>query len=206
MTRDELKSTVKSKIDELTPFDGGLALITSDVNLQNNPVELYIEQFIDQSARETLLEAPAHVLPLTVLSGLVFDLTNKKVTIPQPADFLRMGIVKFASWERPVYTVTYPGNPEYNKQLNTYLRSGHSRPKVIWMNISGAPVFICYGVESLTGADARYTAETVAENMPEILYEAMTWHCAFQVLEVFDREKLSQMAMGRYTKSLSILS
>ena len=49
MTRSELSDIVKSKIDELAPFDGGLALITAPGNMGNNPIETYIEQFLDES-------------------------------------------------------------------------------------------------------------------------------------------------------------
>jgi hypothetical protein len=206
MTRDALKAIVKDKIDELTPFDGGLALITSDANVANNPVDIYIEQFIDASARETLLEAPVHTLPLTVFSTIAYDTTtNKTAKITLPANFLRLAVIKFSSWDRPVFRVTYPGDPEYNKQFDKYLRSGKSRPKVIWIDEAGTPKLLCYGVESATGNDTQYTAETVAEDMPDILLDPMTWHCAFTVLEVFGRDKLSQMAFGRFEKSLNLL-
>jgi hypothetical protein len=204
-TRTELTAIVKSKIDELTPFDGGLALITATGNVANNPIEIYIEQFLDESAKETLLEAPIHVLPLTAFTGIVFDLTIKKATIPIPITYLRVGIIKFSSWARPVYRALYPGDPGYENQFNPYLRAGKAKPKAIWINESGSAELICYGVESNTGYDARYVAETLAENMPSKLVEPMTWHCAFQVLQVFDKDKLSQVAYMRYSKSLSLL-
>jgi hypothetical protein len=205
-TRAEITAIVKKKIDELTPFDEGLALITATVNVANNPVDLYIEQFLNESAKETLLEAPVHVLPMTAFASITFDLTLKKATITIPtSSYLRVGIIKFASWERPVYRATYPGDPDYNKQFNIYLRSGKSRPRAVWINDEGTPKLVCYGVESNTDYDARYVGITWAENMPSKLIEPMTWHCAFQVLEVFDKDKLSQTAYARYSKALSLL-
>ena len=204
-TRAEITAIVKQKIDELTPFDGGLALITTTGNLANNPVDFYIERFLDESAKETLLEAPFHVLPLTSFSNIVFDLALKKATINIPTTYLRVGIIKFSSWERPVFRATYPGDPDYNKQFNVYLRAGKSRPRAIWINNNLTNELICYGVESNTGYDARYVNITMAENMPTKLIEPLTWHCAFQVLEVFDKDKLSQTAYARYSKALSLL-
>lgn len=204
-TRSELSAIVKSKIDELTPFDGGLALITAPGNLANNPVEIYIEQFLDESAKETLLEAPVHVLPQTAIASILYDIPNKKATVTLPSDYLRVGSILFTSWERPVYTATYPGDPEYKKQFNPYLRAGKARPRAVWISDAGVGKLVCYGVESATGNNVYYVALIPAESMPDILLEAMTWHCASQVLEVFDRAKLSEMALGRYVKALSIL-
>jgi len=204
-TRTELSDIVKSKIDELAPFDGGLTLITAPGNTGNNPIETYIDQFLDESAKETLLEAPVHVLPLTAFAAPTFDLTLKKATIVIPESFLRVGVIQFASWERPVYKAIYPYNPNYSKQFNRWLRGGSARPAAVWVSVAGVGNLVCYGVTSNTGYEAKYVAETVAEDMPDILHEPLTWHCAFQTLEVFDKEKLSQMALGRYTKSLSLL-
>lgn len=204
-TRTELSDIVKSKIDELAPFDGGLTLITAPGNTGNNPIETYIEQFLDESAKETLLEAPVHILPLTAFSAPTFDLTLKKATITIPTLYLRVGVIQFSSWERPVYRALYPGDPNYSKQFNRWLRGGSARPTVVWISEAGAGKLVCYGVTSNTGYKAYYVAETVAESMPDKLHEPMTWHCAFQVLEVFDKEKLSQVAYARYTKALSLL-
>jgi hypothetical protein len=204
-TRSELSAIVKSKIDELTPFDGGLALITAPGNLANNPVETYIDQFLDESAKETLLEAPAHVLPMEIFPTVTYDLPNKKATISIPADYLRVGSILFTSWARPVYNATYPSDPNYLKQFNPFLRAGKARPKATWISVGGAGKLVCYGVESATGNDLLYVALLLAEDMPNILVDAFTWHCVFQVLQVFDKEKLSQMAYGRYVKALSIL-
>jgi len=204
-TRPELSDIVKSKIDELTPFDGGLTLISAPGNTANNPVETYIEQFLDESAKETLLESPIHVLPVTDFSELTFDLSLKKATIAIPSSYLRVGAIQFASWLRPVYKATYPGDPNYLKQFNRWLRGGSARPVVLWIKEEGIEKLVCYGVTSNTDYEASFVALTVAEEMPTNLIEPLTWHCAFQVLQVFGKDKLSQMAYGRYTKSLSLL-
>lgn len=204
-TRTELSDIVKSKIDELAPFDGGLTLITAPGNTGNNPIETYIDQFLNDSAKETLLEAPFHVLPLTAFATITYDLPNKKAVITIPTTYLRVGIIKFSSWERPVYRAIYPGDPDYAKQFNRWLRGKSARPAAVWMSEAGTGKLICYGVTANTGTDARYVAETVAESMPANLHNAMTWHCASQVLQVYDKEKLSQMAYSRYIKSLSLL-
>lgn len=204
-TRTELSDIVKSKIDELAPFDGGLTLITAPGNTGNNPIETYIDQFLDESAKETLLEAPYHVLPLSNFSTIAFDLTNKKATITLPATYLRVGIIKFSSWDRPVFKAIYPGDPEYSRQFNRWLRGGKSRPTAVWITESGVAKLICYGVTSNTGYEAYCVLETAAENMPDKLHEPLTWHCAFQVLQVFEKEKQGEIAYTRYLKALSLL-
>jgi len=204
-TRSELSAIVKSKIDELTPFDGGLTLITAPGNLANNPVEIYIDQFLDESAKETLLEAPQHVLPMQAFTTVAYDIPGKNAKITLPADYLRVGTILFTSWERPVYSATYPGDPSYNKQFNQYLRAGKARPKATWISEANVGKLICYGVEYASGNNLYYVKLLLAEEMPDILLDALSWHCAFQVLEVFAKDKLSQMAYGRYVKSLSLL-
>lgn len=204
-TRAELSAIVKSKIDELAPFDGGLTLITAPANELNNPIESLIEQFLDESAKETLLEAPVHVLPLTTFLTIAFDLTLSKATITVPANFLRVGVIQFSSWLRPINKALFPGDIDYAKQFNRWLRGGKARPAAVWMNESGAGKLICYGVTSNTAYTAKYVAITVAESIPDILHDPLTWHCASQVLQVMDKQKLSELAYGRYGKALSIL-
>jgi hypothetical protein len=205
MTRPELIELVKTKIDELTPFDGGLALITATGNTNLNPIETYIEQFLDESAKETLLEAPSRVLPMTAFETITYDLPNKKATLTLEDDYLRVGVLKFSTWERPVYSALYPGDPRYSKQFNRWLRGGIARPAAYYINVGGIGYLICYGIEAATDNEASYVAITIAEDMPDILLEPMTWHCAFQVLEVYAKDKASEMAYARYTKSLSLL-
>jgi hypothetical protein len=204
-TTAELTAIVKSKIDELTPFDGGLALITATGNLANNPIDTYIVQFLNESAKETLLETPIHALPLTNFATIDFDLTLKKATITIPSNYLRISVVRFSSWERPVSNVTRPGEAGYIMMDNPYLRPGKKRPRVFWIIESGIPKLVCYGVESNSNYTAKYVAETLAINIIGKLIEPMTWHCAFQVLQVFDKDKLSQTAYARYAKALSLL-
>ena len=205
MTRTELSEIVKSKIDELTPFDGGLVLITAPGNTGNNPIETYIDQFLDESSKETLLEASHHVLPLTVLSTIAYDLTNKKATITLPTDYLRVGYLKFSSWYQSVYSALYPGDPDYLKQFNRWLRGSKVRPAATWVNEAGIAKLICYGVTSNTGNEAYYVAETAAEDMPDKLIDSLTWHCASQTLQVFGKDKASELAYTRYLKSLTLL-
>ena len=205
MTRPELSDIVKSKIDELTPFDGGLVLITAPGNTDNNPIKTYIDQFLDESAKETLLEAPSHVLPLTSFTGIVYDLPNSKATIPLPLTYLRVGYIKFSSWTRPVYNALYPGDPEYIKQFNRWLRGSKARPTATWLSEAGVAKLICYGVTANTGNEAYCVLETLAENMPDKLTESLTWHCASLVLQVFEKEKASGLAYQRYSKSLTLL-
>lgn len=204
-TRPELLDLVKSKIDELTPFDGGLTLITAPGNTGNNPIETYIDQFLNESAKETLLEAPPHVLPLTAFTIISYDLSNRKAIITLPSDYLRVGSIKFSSWQRPVYEAIYPGDPAYSKQFNRWLRGGTARPSAVWISEAGAGKLVCYGVTSNTGNDLKYVALMVAEDMPDILLESLTWHCAHVTLQVFDKPKASELAYAKYMKSLSIL-
>jgi hypothetical protein len=204
-TTAELTAIVKSKIDELTPFDGGLALITATGNVANNPIDTYIVQFLEESAKETLLEASLSVLPSSSFEGIIFDLTLKKATVTIPVNYLRLFVMHFSSWERPVYNVTKPEDMGYIMMDNPHLRPGKKRPRVFWIIESGIPKLVCFGIESNSGYNARYVPITLAINIPTKLIEPMTWHCAFQVLQVFDKDKLSQTAYARYAKALSLL-
>ena len=204
-TRSALSAIVKSKIDELTPFDGGLSLITAPGNTGNNPVEIYIDQFLDDSAKETLLEAPYHVLTSTAFVTIVYTLALYKALITIPADYLRVASIKFSAWERPVYRATYPGDPEYSRQFNTWLRGGKAKPVATWISDGGAGKLVCYGVVSATGNELYYIAKSVAESTPEKIHDALTWHCASLVLQVFEKTGQSETAYARYIKALSIL-
>ena len=80
-----------------------------------------------------------------------------------------LGIIQFSSWERPVYRAIYPGDPDYSKQFNRWLRGGKARPAAVWTSVAGAGTLVCYGVTSESDYQAKYVAETEAENMPDKL-------------------------------------
>ena len=127
MTRDEIKTRVLAKMDEVETMTGA----------SQNPSDVLIEKLMDESALNMLRNVPVHLIPPVKVNTLALnfihekDLENGTGYIALPADFLRLYSFKMASWERPATDFISIANAEYYKQKNKALRGGVSKPVVV---------------------------------------------------------------------------
>jgi len=133
MTRQQIIDRVKVKMEEVTPFDDGLAILLSEVK----PMVSYIEEYIQSSCDQILMICPLHLTtPTTIpLSDVLFKsvLDNKRQvgTLTLPDDFIRLHTFKMKGWERPVHFPINTENPQYKEQFNTWGRGGNAKPIIV---------------------------------------------------------------------------
>lgn len=126
MTREEIKTRVLAKLDEIETMTGA----------SQSPSDELIDALMDESALNMLRNAPIHLIPpiKVNVSALNFvhvkDLTNGTGYIALPNDFLRLYSFKMEAWERPAFDYISVSNPEYFKQKIRNLRGGVSKPVV----------------------------------------------------------------------------
>lgn len=118
MTRDEIKTLVKQKLDEVSHFD----------TFQIDSVE-FIETFLDSAAEKILLTVPLHLIPPDDFSNQNQNArSDGSGYIALPSDFLRLSSFQMAEWDRPVVKAIGTEHPTYNLQKNNVTRGKPSKP------------------------------------------------------------------------------
>lgn len=196
MNRTALINQVKSKIDELSPSDALIVEVGQD---DNKPIDTIIGDLLDESAKEVLLKAPIHRLPATSSANVATaDAGDSTIgTIDVPTDFLRLVELKMTQWKRPVTELQQQGSKIAERQYNKYLRGGTVKPVAVLSHRATKLVIEYFSVETVHTVERfLYIKKDVAENIPEILQDALCWICASRVLSVFGKVAESQKAEG----------
>ena len=126
MTREEIKTRVLAKLDEIETMTGA----------SQSPSDALIDALMDESALNMLRNAPIHLIPPTKVNVSALNFVHVKDTangtgyIALPNDFLRLYSFKMDTWERPAFDYISVSNPEYFKQKIRNLRGGVSKPVV----------------------------------------------------------------------------
>lgn len=196
MNRTALINQVKSKIDELSP---STAMIVDVGQEDSKPIDTIIGELLDESAKEVLLKAPIHRLPATSSANVAVASVSDPATgtIDVPVDFLRLVELKLTEWKRPVTELQQQGSKMAERQYNKYLRGGVVKPVAVLSHRATKLVIEYFSVESAHTIDRfLYIKKDVAENIPEILQDALCWICASRVLSIFGKVAESQKAEG----------
>lgn len=188
MDRARYIARIKSKLDELTPFDEGLAVALPNAAIK--PVEAYIEEALDEAAKEVLLRVPLHLLqPERVSVPIAVPDVDGSGYVDCPADFLRLYSFKMKGWHREVERPISEGHPSYKLQRNHHTRGGIVKPVVVLNHRKTAtkelvyfslPNGVSHIVEKFLYVPIR-KAEAVADTMKDLV----VWVCTRKVFEVF---------------------
>lgn len=195
MNRTALINQVKSKIDELSP---STAMIVDVGQEDSKPIDTIIGDLLDESAKEVLLKAPIHRLPATSsANAATADAGDSTIgTIDVPTDFLRLVELKMTQWKRPVTELQQQGSKIAERQYNKYLRGGTVKPVAVLSHRATKLVIEYFSVETVHTVERfLYIKKDVAENIPEILQDALCWICASRVLSVFGKTEDSKRAI-----------
>lgn len=192
MDRIALINRVKSKIDELSPDDAELVGVVLD---DGKPVDDIIDSLLDESALEVLFKAPIHRLSVVVSTNLAVKDEQRSYTgtIELPSDFLRLVEFKMAEWSRPVTVLYDQGSDMALRQSNKWLRAKVNKPVAVLSQrtkVSGDAQSVKHVIEYYSVVTSHnidrfyYIKKDVAENIPDILVDALCWICASKVLTI----------------------
>ena len=134
MTYTDIVNRVKAIMEEITPFDDGFAVLTSNTDVK--PIVSYIESCLQSSADELLMICPIHLTSeTTITAGLGGSpkLDNGKYigTIALDSDYIRLNTFKMEGWEKEVHRPISVENPLYIQQKNPFTRGGNAKPVVV---------------------------------------------------------------------------
>lgn len=210
--RLSLINYVKAKLDEIVPEGEGVQFsVDGDINI-SDPLNLLINAILDEAAKRTLLNAPAHIVD-PVLSDQITGSpeTDTKIGyIVLPANFLRFISLKMAEWERPATYAIKQSDPEYAIQKNRFVRGGIAKPKAAFSTrtIGGEikRVLEYYSVVSSHVIEwLYYVQETSAQDIQSNLVDALTWVAAGMILQITERTDLAKAAFEQEQASYNRL-
>ena len=219
MTRGDIISAVKARLDELTSFQEGDALLEAEG--LTKPVEQYVDDFLDEATDTVRLLCPERWMePVEIptkdendVSLLEEDtLPGSEVVyyrLPVPGDFLKIANVRMENWDRPCFSVTLAGGEGYKLLRNPHTTAGPFKPAVV---VTGGKIEL-YGsrvsdVGLSTGRyiDKRHYGED-EDSMGQhgLVDEAIMWRCALLALGVMGRGDVSKQAEAFYVEAVKQL-
>jgi len=185
-----------------------MGLVISTGNELLNPIKGYIDQFLPDCCDRLLRSAPYHTLPLTTIpESDILGLIDGVLTIRLTANFIRIGVIQFKSWKRPVMSTITIEDPRYILQKNEYTRGGNSKPVVVLKQAAGYKVLECYTVtsgEQSQSPELTYVAKKTPEEIPDILIPALSYLVASEVFQAIEKKDLSEKALTSFALNLII--
>ena len=197
MTREEYINKVRAKLEEISPFQEPESFIASegDADYENvKPINVYIEDCLDQSSVEVLNTIPSHLIDKDMVSNngtMTIDDGVGKFDLPD--DFLRLVSLKADDWEKDVVSPISRTNPLYSLQKCKYTRGGVSKPVVAIVGESDGKYAELYSVSS-EKYKLTYIPKLKPENVNSDISEYIILLCAIKVLTIFNQstDKLTE--------------
>lgn len=194
---------VKVKLDELVPEGEGVVYSLSTAPNKTNPIDLFINSHLDESAKDISLSAPlSAIYPIAITgSGTAGPNSAKYGYIELPTNFLRLSSLKMTDWKREVCEVTPTTSREYKKQSSIYTRSGSAKPRIAitWKPVtvnqttSIKQVIEYYSVDTAhtiekllyipSTATTDYDMDDWITNNPNLI-DSLAWMCAGKIMQI----------------------
>jgi len=204
MTRAQLISAVKVKLEELTPFAEGLVVLASESDVK--PITSYIDVTLDEASDEMLMLLPLHLLTPTIIPAAMAGAAGIGYLV-LPADYLRLYALKVDTWAREVNRPISTDNPEYKLQSNPHTRGKSQKPIVAINYTAGAGRRLeCYSVEAGTPVVEKklYIKKIVAEDNPENLAIYLIYLCAIKVYGIIERADMAKVLAEELSNLIKI--
>lgn len=201
MTRDSIIKAVKVRLEELTPFNEGLVVLSGSSDVK--PVNSYIDSLLNESADEIKMLLPLHMLTPDTLSGTV-TIDDGVGYLELPDDYLRLYAIKASAWDREVNRPISTENPDYALQRNKYTRGKNVKPVVAIVHKTGKKTLELYSVSSSELEKKYYIKRAAAETLPDGLVPYLVLMCAIKVLGVLERPDLAKGLSAELSDMLKI--
>lgn len=192
---------VKVKMDEMMPEGEGVEFEVQDLVNTTDNLDVVINAMIDECAKYLHQTAPLTVLEGKLASTAV-PVNNGDGTgyVLVPDDYIRMQSFMMDGWKREVNDIITSQDPKYKLQSSKYTRGGLVKPVCVktkkLVDAVMKDVIEYYSIPSgdHTLTHFSYIPEVVAENVQDNLVEALTWICAWQVMEIVGRHEQASKA------------
>lgn len=184
MTRNEIIQKVQLCLDEINGLSEGQTIM-----------DVQIEGQLDDSA-VSLLQLLPSFLGDPVAPTVVPTVTDHIIALP--ADFLKLGHVKLASWKRDIVTALPMGHPRVMYEDYDYLRANKNNPLVAIKNEAGTKKLYVAPVEDGDTVTLFYVKRpTAAETLPDKLIDMLSWHTAERIFTSYGEQDKVTLAKTR---------
>lgn len=212
---------VKVKLDELIPEGEGVNYSLSTAPNKTNPIDIFINAHLDESAKYVSQIAPKHLiypLALAESNGTPFSDGDKAGFIELPVNFLRIHSVKMKDWTLDVNENTPIESKMYKKQRHIAIRSKYTKPIISlnWRVISNVMknVIEYYSINTSHDIDhvfyipntftTDYTFENWFTDNPNLV-DALAWTCAGKIMQITGQMDAFKYAMEQVKLSFQNL-
>jgi hypothetical protein len=218
MTRDEIITIIRAKIDEVNPDPATTEL---------HDVFGIIDAIAEESANTLMMKAPLHLLTAYDFPTATWQYPSPTGAITQdygymglPTDYLRLAVFKMQEWQVPVTDAISEQHPLFLRQFNKYLKGKPSNPvcaiATAIMPLTGEMDKAIMYV-SVPGKNHRYEIRRYIKrvyhpadiptpnlyplkglkDLPDSIIEGVTWQAAGDVLVAIQQ---AEKANAAYTK------
>lgn len=194
---------VKTKMDELTPFNEGLVVFDG---ANTNPVYDTIDALLPECIDEVLYLTPSHHLPWknAVSQSNQVTLSNGVGYISLPSDFIKIARVIFQEWERPVTKAILENDSKYLEQKNKYTRAGISKPVIALVQSDSKKTLECYTITKTDGAAVNYVYRLTIDQIPDIVLPSLEYYTASKAFSAIGNAKAAEEMNKQFLQTTTI--
>ncbi|MDR0618884.1 MAG: hypothetical protein LBG17_03175 [Bacteroidales bacterium] len=163
ITRANAIIKVRSLLDEI--YQSSDSTFSLDSAPLVNPIEFYIDKFLDEAVKSVFLTAPStkhlpciFLIKATPVTNIITVVTQPVfhyiITLPTSAgafynqEFLRLKQIDMDEWERPITDVVSMDSEEYRLLRNPHTTAGNTKPKAVMTRGAGTNTNPCIEIYS----------------------------------------------------------
>lgn len=160
MDRQHLVHLIKSKLDELGPWDNPELINSPMVDIQMN-----------EAAIDVLSEVPAYVHSAIYdfKSSALINNGYDKYSVQLPSDYLKIARFKVNSWHRSIVNLINESTTAYKRQSNPYTKGCNAKPVGVFRQAEDGNKFIDFNAINTNDFIEIETALCVNKLLPEDL-------------------------------------
>lgn len=199
MTRADIITKVKSRIDELSPFS---------VEELNPEIDL-IDKLLDESTTTVLLFLPLYLLTPSTFPTTLTQ-TGRTGHIDLPSDFLKLYSFKMDGWATEVTDAISTQHPKYQLQKYEVTMGGVNKPVVVIKNNKVLYYYSLPAGATHTVTEALYIKNLVPDadpaTIPDDLTDFIAWQCASDVFLAMGEQQASNAAKQKMVDLVTLKS
>ncbi len=191
MTRQEIISAVKAKIDEIHPLQAGATIADPQIEMQ-----------LDNAA-VALIEALPSVMayPVQATPSVENYIEGQSIDVICPADFVRLHRIKLDHWAVPVTELVPDTGRLAQVQMYEYLASTVTRPAAGLYSKGLQTIIRCYPAPDTDGECVQefiyVQRPAVAQDLNDSLIDMLSWQAAAIIYAIHGQGDSAELCQAR---------
>ena len=196
-TRPDIIQMVMIKMDELTPYSGGLVLSSTE---PLKPIETTIDAILNECMKDLLLSHPIGRLIGVSGTPAIASQSDGSAIITLPSDYLRLINFQISGYSRPITEVLPVTDPRYAFQFYPYTKGNKYKPIALRETEGTIHSFSLIPGETNVLSAFRYIPFVLPDNCTQDeLLEGLSWLTAGKALTALGHVEEGQKAIDLFT-------